>query len=225
MQEFYSNANWPVNIEKKIAETLHTKYYTFNNIHSGNKNVKIGTIIYSKYPIKNSGTVPYATPSGNSTMYIDVEINGIAVRVFNVHLQSIRFKPKDYEFLKEIGQGNAKTVEESKSIIARMKQAYILRAEQAKLVQEAIKKSPGKVLVCGDFNDSPVSFAYQKVSDGLKDAFIESGSGLGRTYSNIFPGVRIDYIFGSQSFDLNSCEVVHKKYSDHFPVKSIVDIK
>ncbi len=225
LQEFCNNINWHVDAEKKIAETLHTKYYFFNNVNPGSKTFKIGTAIFSKYKIKNSGVIPYNMTTANSTIFIDIEINGIDVRVFDVHLQSIKFQPVDYEFLKEVGDNKERTITESKSIISRMKEAYILRAEQAKIVQDAIKKAPGKVLLCGDFNDSPVSFAYSKVSDGLKDAFIESGYGLGRSYAGAFPSFRIDYIMGSQSFEMTGFDVIHKKYSDHYPVRAFVNVK
>ncbi len=225
MQEFCSNSIWHINIEKKIADILHTKHYYFNNVNTGNKNYKVGTMIYSKYPIKNKGVVEYNMETGNSTIFIDVVVNGMDVRVFNVHLQSIRFANRNYEFLKDIGDNKEQTITESKSIISLMKEAYIKRSEQAKRVQEAIKKSPGKVIVCGDFNDSPVSFAYTKVCEGLKDAFVESGTGLGRTYAGEFPSFRIDYIMGSSSFDLTSFEIIKKKYSDHYPVKSMISVK
>ncbi len=225
MQEFCSNKNWNVNIEKKIADALHTKYYFFNNVNTGNKLFKVGTIIYSKFPIKNSGIISYDMSTANSTIFIDIEINGIAVRVFDVHLQSIRFQPKDYDFLKTVGDNSDQTINESKSIISRMRTAYVLRASQAKKVQEAIKQSPGKVILCGDFNDSPVSFVYSKINEGLKDAFVESGTGMGRSYAGEFPSFRIDYIMGSQSLDLNSFQIIHKKYSDHFPIKTMISVK
>ncbi len=225
MQEFCNNSNWHINIEKKFAEILKTKYYFFNNVNTGNKNFMAGTMIYSKYPIKNKGIVPYNMTTGNSTIFIDIEVNGIDIRVYDVHLQSIRFQTRDYDFLKQWGDDKDKTINESKSIIKRMKQAYIMRAEQAKLVQDAIKQAPGKVIVCGDFNDSPVSFAYTKINDGLKDAFKESGTGLGKSYAGEFPSFRIDYIMGSQSFDLAGFDIIKKKYSDHYPIKAMVTVK
>jgi endonuclease/exonuclease/phosphatase family metal-dependent hydrolase len=225
VQEFFNSSNWTVNMEKKIGELLHTKYRFFHNVGENGKNYKVGTIIYSKYPIKGSGVVPYNMETSNSTIYIDIDVNGIAVRVFNVHLQSIKFQRADYEFLKTIGDNREQTIKESKSIIARMRDAYVLRASQAKLVQEAIKQSPGKVIVCGDFNDAPVSYVYGKISDGLKDAFVESGTGLGRSYAGKFPSFRIDYIFGSQSFDMHGFEVIDKKYSDHYPIKALITVK
>ncbi len=225
MQEFCNNSIWHINIEKKFTDLLRTKHYFFNNVNVGNNNYKFGTIIYSKYPIKNSGVVSYDMTTANSTIFIDIEVNGIDLRVFNVHLQSIKFQNKDYAFLKEIGDDRDKTITESKSIIKRMKQAYIMRADQAKLVQDAIKKAPGKVLICGDFNDAPVSFAYAKISEGLKDAFKESGNGLGKSYAGEFPSFRIDYIMGSQSFDLNNFDIIKKKYSDHYPIKAMVTVK
>jgi len=225
LQEFYANSKWPVDVEKKIASILHTKYYYFNNLNGSNKDFKIGTVIYSRFPIKNKGTVPYDMATGNSTIYVDIDFKGTDIRVYNVHLQSIRFQGQDYALLNAFGNNTDKTIQESKSILSKMKQAYILRAEQASKVHTSISNSPYKVLVLGDFNDAPVSYTYNKICGGLHDAFVESGNGFGRTYAGAFPSFRIDYILGSPAFEFQNFKVGDKKFSDHYHITAIAQLK
>ena len=79
-----------------------------------------------------------------------------------------------------------------------------------------------KMIVCGDFNDSPTSFAYGTLSKGLKDAFIESGSGLGNTYIGPFPSLRIDYILYDKSFDSYNYKSINTNYSDHKLIETLL---
>ena len=81
-----------------------------------------------------------------------------------------------------------------------------------------IQKSPYPVIVCGDFNDTPVSYAYRQVRGNLKDAFVESGWGISNTYNGVLPSIRIDYILFDQKIkavNYNRDKVI---FSDHFPV-------
>ena len=226
LQEYCNNKTWKIQLERTFAEAINAEQYFFHNVVADkNTAFQAGTLIISKYPILGTGEVPYDTPSGNSTIYADIDVKGTTVRVFNVHLQSIRFQNKDYRFLREFTDDKDKAIEESKSILARMRQAFVMRAAQAQKIREAVKASPHKVILCGDFNDSPVSYAYQQISHNLKDAFEEKGRGLGRSYIGEFPRFRIDYIMCSENFTVQSFEVVHKKLSDHYPVKAHIVVK
>lgn len=225
MQEYCNIRTWKIQLERTFAEAINAEHYYFHNVVAEkNAAYQAGTVIISRYPILGTGEVPYDTPSGNSTIYADIDVNGTTLRVFNVHLQSIRFQNKDYRFLREFTDDKDKALEESKSIISRMRQAFVTRASQAQKIREAIKASPHRVILCGDFNDSPVSYAYQQISHGLKDAFIEKGRGLGRSYISEFPRFRIDYIMCSENYSVQSFEVVHQKLSDHYPVKARIQI-
>ena len=86
-------------------------------------------------------------------------------------------------------------------------------------------KSPYPVIVCGDFNDVPNSYAYHTIGKGLKNAFVEKGSGIGRTFSGISPTLRIDNIFVNPTFDVLQYTRIAKKMSDHFPVFADVEMK
>jgi endonuclease/exonuclease/phosphatase family metal-dependent hydrolase len=81
-----------------------------------------------------------------------------------------------------------------------------------------IRQSPYPTIVCGDFNDTPVSYTYHKMRGKLVDAFIESGSGIGNTYLGNFPSFRIDYIFHSKSFRSCCFRTDRINMSDHYPV-------
>ena len=89
---------------------------------------------------------------------------------------------------------------------------------------EHIRKSPYPVIVCGDFNDTPVSYAYRTVLGDLKDAFVESGRGISNTYNGILPSFRIDYILYDPKFSAGNYRRDKVYLSDHFPVRCLLNI-
>jgi len=81
------------------------------------------------------------------------------------------------------------------------------------------------VIVCGDFNDTPVSYAYRKVRGNLKDAFIESGWGTSNTYNGELPSFRIDYILCDHKFTAQNYHRDRVYYSDHFPIQCQIRVE
>jgi endonuclease/exonuclease/phosphatase family metal-dependent hydrolase len=81
-----------------------------------------------------------------------------------------------------------------------------------------LNNSPYPVIVCGDFNDVPVSFAYETIGDGLQNAFVAKGSGISRTFSSISPTLRIDNIFTDKKFKVTQFTRIKNTLSDHFPI-------
>ena len=106
------------------------------------------------------------------------------------------------------------------SIVKKLYRAYRKRALQANLVKSYIEKSPHPLIVCGDFNDTPLSYVYRTMSDGLRDAFVQSGIGLGTTYYGVFPSYRIDYILFSPKYRAVQYNTIRKNYSDHYPIRA-----
>ncbi len=181
-----------------------------------------GIATYTKYPIIDTGRIEFNTVSGNICIYTDIKINNEIVRIYNVHLESIRMKSEDYMFAERVANNIEKNIafkSNSERIISRLKKAFIIRAPQARLVAEHIARCPYPVILCGDFNDTPTSYAYHTIASELTDAFIESGNGIGLTYAGVFPSFRIDYIFHSKSFTAYNFETVEEEMSDHYPVK------
>jgi endonuclease/exonuclease/phosphatase family metal-dependent hydrolase len=113
-------------------------------------------------------------------------------------------------------------IKRSKNLITKFKTAFLKRISQADRVRVEINKSPYQVIVCGDFNDVPNSYPYEKIGNGLQDAFVLKGLGIGRTFSGISPTLRIDNIFVDKRFSVRQFTRIPKKLSDHFPI--ITDI-
>jgi len=132
-----------------------------------------GIVTFSTYPIINKGRLNFQTGSNNICIYTDIKVNSDTFRVYNMHLASIHFGDKDYKTVDNINKSG--TLE----ILKKLKRAFQKRAVQADLIAKHLEKSPYPIILCGDFNDSPISYAYQKISKGLLDAFVESGNGLG----------------------------------------------
>jgi endonuclease/exonuclease/phosphatase family metal-dependent hydrolase len=176
--------------------------------------------IFSKFPILNFYSFR-KDDLHNYALYADMIIGSDTVRVYNIHLESIRLKHEDYKFISDLDQQieDKESVKEgSRRILNKMKTAYTRRAEQVDSLRASVGKSPYPVILCGDFNDSPNSYAYQQLTASLKDSFLESGQGFGNTYSGKLPSYRIDYILYSDYFTSWGCRRDRVYYSDHYPV-------
>jgi endonuclease/exonuclease/phosphatase family metal-dependent hydrolase len=185
-----------------------------------------GIATFSKYPIIHKQAVHFQQKGGNIFIFSDLVVGRDTIRVFNTHLESIRFGMKDYKFIENLGNNvEEDEVDRSVSIIRRLKRAFIKRAKQVEVLHQYIVQSPYPVILCGDFNDTPSSYTYSILSDGLKDAFRESGSGFGKTYAGAFPSFRIDYILHDHSFDSYGYQTVRENLSDHYPIICRVEKK
>jgi len=180
--------------------------------------INFGLATFSRYPIVHKQQIDFKN-SLNGSMYSDIVCTGDTFRVYNCHLQSIRLR-KDYNDLLDslIFNYSEKQFRDLKDLSVRMRQAFIQRAEQVDLLARQIRSSPYPVIVCGDFNDTPVSYTYHKIGTELTDAFIESGSGTGNTYRGNLPYVRIDYVFYNAPLHAHHYQTTRKNWSDHYPV-------
>jgi endonuclease/exonuclease/phosphatase family metal-dependent hydrolase len=178
---------------------------------------KYGIATLSVFPIVNRGELRFSG-TYNLAIFTDLKIHNDTIRVYNTHLQSIRLRKREYDLLKMLNSGEEAAMDEIKDISTRLKYAFQKRAHQAEILAGHIRESPWPVIVCGDFNDTPVSYTYHKIRGDLMDAFIESGRGIGNTYSGMFPSYRIDYILHSRNLKSMGFETVRVDYSDHFPV-------
>ncbi|MBS1935054.1 MAG: endonuclease/exonuclease/phosphatase family protein, partial [Bacteroidetes bacterium] len=148
----------------------------------------------------------------------DINVNGDTIRVFTTHLQSVLFRSKDFRDLETIKNVDDSVLQASKSIVKKLRHAYSLRSGQADLVRGQLDKSPYPSIICGDFNDVPNSYTYFHIRGNKQDAFIKKGLGIGRTYVNLSPTLRIDYILADPEFSVLQCKRFNLPYSDHHPV-------
>jgi len=183
-----------------------------HNSHAG------GLLTMTSFPILNMGEIRFKN-SGNMIIYTDILMNEDTVRVYNCHLQSYRLREAEINTIDSLDFNNEpKTKEKLKVLGLKFKEALIKRAEQAATLRAHINNCHFPVIVCGDFNDTPVSFTYRTVKGDLEDSFTRSGKGTANTYNGKLPSFRIDYILYSPKFTSYNFEVSALEHSDHFPI-------
>lgn len=218
LQEFYNQDTGDFRNLDSLKKLLNLHYEHTEYTITLRNNDHWGVVTLSRYPIVNAGKIMFSTHNNNICIYTDIVRNRDTIRVYNMHLQSVNFGYADYKFLNDMSSSEDE-IENSKNILRRMKRAYVKRARQAESIKENMRKCPYPLIVCGDFNDSPVSYTYSTISDELDDAFRVSGRGFGKTFENPFPVPRIDYILHSKtlsSFEFRTIEA--PGLSDHYPI-------
>ena len=205
------------NMQNKLPDASGLKYFHSSSVR--------GPVTYSRFPIIRKEEVRFPK-TGNMIIQSDLKIDQDTIRLFNCHLESYHFSPKDIDSLDSISFNKQ---EESYRRVrytgSKLKQAFIKRAQQAESLRQLISNSPYDVILCGDFNDTPVSYTYHTVSQGLEDAFVISGKGIGNTYAGKLPSFRIDYIFYSPGFNSFNFQVDQVEYSDHYPISCVLKKK
>ncbi len=180
-------------------------------------------LILTTFPIIDKGALAFQNAT-NGCIYLDLNIHGETVRVYNVHLKSNTIT-QIADKVKEEGDFREKeTWQKIRQMFAGYKANAQIRATQVQEIRKHIAQCPYPVIICGDFNDVPQSYAYQTIAQGLSDHFQESGQGIGTTFGGSIPFLRIDYILSSPKITSSKTYIVRDDYSDHFPVVSILDI-
>jgi endonuclease/exonuclease/phosphatase family metal-dependent hydrolase len=225
-EEFFSRRHGQYDMVDSIKKILHTNNYYFEAFQE-NQTEAIGMAIFSKYPIMAHGLIKLSTDKNsiNQCLYVDVQKGNQMFRMYGVHLQSIRFDPEDYKYLSEISGVSKPNTGSAKRLGSKLKTAFIKRSIQVVKIKDHAKGCPYPYIIAGDFNDTPTSFAVDQMNRGLKNAFIEKGSGFGRTYNGNFPNYQIDYIMASSAFNVVNYNIIEKKLSDHYPVRSDLWLK
>lgn len=193
LQEYYEDKN------------IDFKYpYQFTKMKS--KSAKFGLAVFSKHPIINSGSLDFKE-SANNIIFTDILINKDTIRLYNVHLESVKVNPNKENF----GKKN------SEKLLQRFATTFKKQANQVEIFKEHQKLWKGKSIIAGDFNNTAFSWVYHKIKEEKNDAFEEAGKGFGKTFDYTFP-LRIDFILCDSSFNINQFQTFNVKYSDHFPV-------
>ncbi|MCX6187617.1 MAG: endonuclease/exonuclease/phosphatase family protein [Bacteroidetes bacterium] len=193
-------------------------YYKYNVDDNEKTPTGYSVSIFSKYKIIKSGLVERVNMGGNCTIYSDILVNKDTIRLINTHLKSISFQQKDYEIVSELQEGDKQSnvdMKGVKGVLSRLKRAFINRSKQVDIIKNFIDNSPYKIIICGDFNDSPTSYSYNMLKGDKKDAFVESGSGMSATYVGRMPNFRIDYILCDKAFNVFNYKPQQLNFGDH----------
>ena len=185
----------------------------------------IGSAIFSKYPMLDTGMVRYFRPSmPEALVHADIKVNNDTIRVYATHLQSVQFRQREFEAIDEIKSAEDSLLANSKTVLAKVRKAMNLRSSQADIARKILDDSPYPVVFCADLNDIPNSYTYFTIRGDMQDAFLKKGFGIGRTYSSLSPTLRIDYIFADNRFRIKQFTRVAKHLSDHFMIMADVEL-
>lgn len=225
LQEFFTRANEFDGLLENIGSNTgasfhHSDVYFKNSSRNTNSLVTLST-----FPIIDKGTLRH-TNNKAFCLYSDIVIfRTDTFRIYNIHLQSVHLLQRDLDFVNEIASksGSNDLKSRSKSILWKLREAFQNRTAQVKVLKEHIADSPYPVIICGDFNDTPTSYAYHQLSLNVKDSFKENGRGFGFTYSGkLRAPLRLDYILYDKSLK-GADFVTHKvNLSDHYPISLII---
>ncbi len=218
LQEFHSKDKSLYGPLKATGKDLNVGSYYFQSYFGPKHDELIGMVIFSKFKKINNGYLKFR---GYRTfcVYSDLLINGDTVRVINIHLASISLKPADIDFIsgEQVNEKKGR-IERIKSIYRKLVKAYSLHQKQIKSVVELIKNFRGKVILCGDMNDTPGSYTYGYLTRFLTDSFKQKGLGMSVTYADKIPFLRIDYVMSRGDLNVVSYKRSKVEFSDHFPL-------
>lgn len=222
MQEYrYAKGEDPHQLsEKDIKKVLNYPYYVCLET-SESHTIGNYLAVFSKYPILSSQSIPFKHSANGSAIY-EILVGKDTITLVNNHLESNKLTKADKKMYEEIIKNPEKenVSEGAKMLLKKLAEATSIRASQADTIAEILKKrSRPTVIICGDFNDIPVSYSHRIMQGKRKDAYIEAGSGPGISYNQNKFYFRIDNILISDNLKALKCRVDRSiKDSDHYPI-------
>ena len=197
LQEFSPN--------ELVSKSFNFKY-NFTKLYGG-KN-KYGQAIYSNFKIIDEGEIEFPN-SSNNVIFADIVKGKDTIRVYSMHLQSIKISTDIHEKIDE---------EKSKFIFKRLSEAFTVQQQQAELIKKHFEDCKFSKIICGDLNNSAFSYVYRTIKGDMKDAFEQAGTGFGKSYNYKYYPARIDYVFVEENIEVKEFKSIETfQQSDHFP--------
>lgn len=215
LQEYAAGRVSQKNIDRALKDY---PYHRSDYIGQGRGN---RVACYSKFPILSARRLPCESQYNGSMVY-EIALKTDTLTLICNHLESNKLTQADkavYEdMLRDPGQDNMKSG--ARLLLGKLAEASAIRAPQADSVAAVIDRiAPRSTVVCGDFNDTPISYAHHTIGRRLDDAFAQSGHGLGISYNRNKFYFRIDHILVSPNLKTYCCTVDRSiDASDHYPI-------
>lgn len=191
------------------------RIYKYKAVFIEGDKIKTGQAIFSKFPIFNQGNL-HLLQDGNNIIYADIKKGKDTLRVYNMHLQSIKISPDVNEISNNVEVINK---EKSQMVLGRIRDAFKRQEFQTEIFANHKKECTYPMIICGDMNNSAFSYIYRNIKGNLNDCFEEAGKGFGQTYNFKYYPARIDYIFADKKMKVKNFKTFTKfEKSDHFPI-------
>ena len=179
--------------------------------------------IHTRFPIVKRERIEYPTKTSNGSVAWWLKVNGDTLIVVNNHFESCHLTKDDREQYRQMlkGQMDSDSVRtESKVLLVKLAEANAKRSAQIDCVKSYIDEHQAyDFIVCGDFNDNPLSYSRHVMAQQLTDCFAATGRGLGLSYYQKGFFFRIDHIFCSPDIQPYQCVVDSEiDASDHYPL-------
>ncbi len=188
-----------------------------------NNSVSMNSLgIHTRYPILKRERIDYKSVANGSVAWW-LKVDDDTLIVLNNHFESCHLSSQDREQYRQILHGNmsgdsART--ESKMLMVKLAEANAKRASQIRAVFHYVDEhSQYPIIVCGDFNDNPISYSRHMMAQRLTDSFVETGKGIGLSYNQKAFSLRIDHLFCSSQLEPYNCKIDSRMdASDHNPL-------
>ena len=191
----------------------------FQYVYYNRKSNYAGNVIFSKYPLAK---VAEDSGFGQENTYgvmvsVDAGEKG-KFHVANVHLLSYMITDSEIDVLTSPSErSNLDTI--GKSVLHKLSYAFQRRSDELQSVLKGMPPVEGPVIVCGDFNEPPLSYNYRQMQKaGYVDTFTKVGFGIKATYAGKLPLLRIDYVWANEGVKPLDFERYKYKASDHYPI-------
>ncbi|MCI1778729.1 MAG: endonuclease/exonuclease/phosphatase family protein [Bacteroidales bacterium] len=212
--------------DKTMADTLFGEYgHRHYHLFRTKAGTLFGDIILSKYPIKKSGDISFPH-STNLCIFADIEFRNRIIRIYDNHLESYNLSLTALALKLSKHRAKDKNIRnELLEVHEKVRGTTIKRSAQVSKILNVIKKDGSASIICGDFNDTPMSYTYHKLATGRKDAFKDSGEGAGATFIPLWPFLRIDYILFPREYESTNFRTIKSRLSDHYPISAEIIVK
>lgn len=152
-----------------------------------------------------------------SKFYADLRKEGHTVRVCVVHGDSYHLSDDDMEGFEKLTHAQPDST--TRGLLGKFVETTRRHEEEwNEELLPLIETTSLPLIIAGDFNDTPASYIYQRITRHLTDPYVEEGSGFGTTYHGPYPAFRIDYVFHSPELQTLSYKRIKTNISDHYPI-------
>ncbi len=180
--------------------------------------------VLSKYPVElaNTAMLPLTSPEQKEFDIYKVTMGSNQMWLINFHMPSFALSTKDRDVVTEMTKSNgiSKSIHDYKtSVSPKLSKGYTKRAECVRKMLNTLQYLNGPVILCGDFNDVPESYAYRLMTQwGLRDAYVETNFGPTFTYNEHLFFFHLDQIFYTGDLKALSVDRGTINSSDHYPL-------